>query len=140
MITDIFDHYNNDITFSYHFISTLWKSENLKMNWDVCRDIHTEPHQPFCIAGLFWRLVALEDGLDDSASESLLVSMDTMTSFIPEGFSWEDSNSSGRMNARTDGKKGGRRREKIHKKKWKLKKLSTQKHCAIGEKNSMALD
>lgn len=50
--------------------------------------------RPFCIAGLFWRLVALEDGLEESASESLLVSMDTITSFMPEDFSWEDSRSS----------------------------------------------
>lgn len=48
------------------------------------------------MAGLFWRLVALEDGLDESTSESLLVSMDTITSFIPEVFSWEDSSSSER--------------------------------------------
>lgn len=51
--------------------------------------------------------MALEDGLDESASESLLVSMDTITSFIPEDFSWEDSNSSGR-NVRTDGKMPGK--------------------------------
>lgn len=49
---------------------------------------------PFCMAGLFWRLVALELCLDESASESLLVSMETMTSFIPEDFSWEESRSS----------------------------------------------
>lgn len=46
------------------------------------------------MAGLFWRLVAFEDGLDESASESLLVSTDTMTSFMPPDLSCEDSSSS----------------------------------------------
>lgn len=45
----------------------------------------------------------MEDGLDDSASESLLVSIDTITSFIPEVFSWEDSSSSeGTRKEKTD--------------------------------------
>lgn len=58
--------------------------------------------------------MALEDGLDESASESLLVSMDTITSFIPEDFSWEDSNSSGRTrNKRTDGGRQTGEEEKI---------------------------
>lgn len=52
----------------------------------------------------------MEDGLDESASESLLVSMDTITSFIPEDFSWEDSKSSGRKwDERTDGEGGAGR-------------------------------
>lgn len=51
-------------------------------------------YPPFWMAGLFCRLVALEDSLEESASESLLVSMDTITSFMPEDFSWEDSSSS----------------------------------------------
>ncbi len=55
--------------------------------------------------------MALEDGLDESASESLLVSIDTITSFIPEDFSWEDSNSSGRKQT-TDGEEM-QEREKI---------------------------
>lgn len=52
--------------------------------------------------------------MDESASESLLVSMDTITSFIPEDFSWEDSNSSGRTrNKRTDGGRETEEEEKI---------------------------
>lgn len=54
----------------------------------------------------------MEDGLDESASESLLVSIDTITSFIPEVFSWEDSNSSEKTwNERTDVEGGAERRE-----------------------------
>lgn len=44
--------------------------------------------------------MALEDGFEESASESLLVSMDTITSFMPEDFSWEDSRSSEEENMR----------------------------------------
>lgn len=40
-------------------------------------------------------MVALDEGLEESPSESLLMSIDTMTSFIPEVFSCEDSRSSG---------------------------------------------
>lgn len=42
----------------------------------------------------------MEDGFEESASESLLVSMDTITSFMPEDFSWEDSRSSEEENMR----------------------------------------
>lgn len=44
----------------------------------------------------------MEDGFDESASESLLVSMDTITSFVPEDLSWEESRSSGEINQETD--------------------------------------
>ena len=53
--------------------------------------------------------MVLEDGLDESTSESLLVSMDTITSFAPEDFSWEDNRSSGRKwkEGAEGGEKGG---------------------------------
>lgn len=90
------------------------------INYAERRDFHTDAVWPFCIAGLFWRLVALEDGLDDSASESLLVSIDTITSFIPEVFSWEDSSSSeGTPKEKTDDS-------------WEKKTTTTVKHPSDG--------
>lgn len=73
----------------------------------------------------------MEDGLDESASESLLVSMDTITSFIPEDFSWEDSKSSGRKwNERTE--EGGMQEEE--KTRWKIETMF--KECE-GEKKEI---
>lgn len=66
--------------------------------------------------------MALEDGLDDSASESLLVSIDTITSFIPEVFSWEDSSSS----------EGMRNEMRV---KVKKKKRTTAKHPSEGKRS-----
>lgn len=50
---------------------------------------------PLCMRGLLCVLVTLDEGLEESLSESLLRLMDTTNSFIPGAFSWADISSSG---------------------------------------------
>lgn len=56
-------------------------------------------------------LVTLDEGLEESLSESLLRLMDTTNSFIPGGFSWADISSSG--NSRTTYTSGALLKERI---------------------------